>query len=155
MHEVYKKFTPLTVAIKGKISYRPEPLFALCCKHIYFFSVLKLGILTQGAYGIDSLLEPVSSDQSMNCSLSHFRVGFKSLEGRRLVLICRHFQEVTRQVSELIIYSSDSFKITGLFRNVFMNELLNLSLNLFVQKLNHTGMKYVATISESFNHSFS
>jgi len=31
--------------------------------------------------GIDSLLEPVSS-QTMNCSLSHFRVGFKRETGR-------------------------------------------------------------------------
>ncbi len=41
-----------------------------------FFSAVKLGILTWGVYGIDSLLQPASSGQSMNCCFSHFRVGF-------------------------------------------------------------------------------
>ncbi len=47
-----------------------------------FFSAVKLGILTWGVYGIDSLLEPASSGQSMNCSFSHFGVGFKRGSGR-------------------------------------------------------------------------
>ncbi len=47
-----------------------------------FFSAVKLGILTWGVYGIDSLLQPASSSQSMNCSFSHFRVGFKRESGR-------------------------------------------------------------------------
>ncbi len=37
-----------------------------------FFSAVKLGILTWGDYGIDSILLPASSGQSMNCSCSHF-----------------------------------------------------------------------------------
>jgi len=37
----------------------------------------------EGGYWIDSLLKPVSSGQSLNCSLSHFHVGFKR-EIRRL-----------------------------------------------------------------------
>lgn len=40
------------------------------------FSVVNLGILTWGSMGIDSLLESASSDQSMNCSLSHSCFGF-------------------------------------------------------------------------------
>ncbi len=47
-----------------------------------FFSAVKLGILTWGVYGIDSLLQPASSGQSMNCSFSHLRVGFTSESGR-------------------------------------------------------------------------
>jgi len=35
-----------------------------------------------GVYGIDSLLQPVSSGQSMNCSLSQFCVWFKRETGR-------------------------------------------------------------------------
>ncbi len=47
-----------------------------------FFSAVKLGILTWGVYGIDSLLQPASSGQSMNYNLSHFRVGFTRESGR-------------------------------------------------------------------------
>ncbi len=47
-----------------------------------FFSAVKLGILTWRVYGTDSLLEPASSGQSMNCSFSHFRVGFTRGSGR-------------------------------------------------------------------------
>ncbi len=47
-----------------------------------FFSAVKLGILTWGVYGTDSLLEPASSGQSMNCSFSHVRVGFTRESGR-------------------------------------------------------------------------
>ncbi len=47
-----------------------------------FFSAVKLGILTWEVYGTDILLEPASSGQSMNCSFSHFRVGFKRESGR-------------------------------------------------------------------------
>ncbi len=47
-----------------------------------FFSAVKLGILTWGVYVTDSLLEPASSGQSMNCSFSHFRIGFKRGSGR-------------------------------------------------------------------------
>ncbi len=39
-------------------------------------------ILTRGVYGTDSHLEPASSGQSMNCSFSHFRVGFTRESGR-------------------------------------------------------------------------
>jgi len=35
-----------------------------------------------GVYRIDSLLQPVSSGQSMNCSLSQFCVWFKRETGR-------------------------------------------------------------------------
>ncbi len=55
--------------------YRPKSLFVPGCKHV--FSALKLAILTWEVYGIDSLLEPASSCQSINCHFSHFRVGFK------------------------------------------------------------------------------
>ena len=47
-----------------------------------FFSAVKLVILTWGRYRFDSLLQPASSGQSMNCSLTHFRVGFKRETGR-------------------------------------------------------------------------
>ncbi len=49
-----------------------------------FFSAVKLGVLTWGGgvYGIDSLLEPASSGQLMNCSFSHVRVGFTRESGR-------------------------------------------------------------------------
>ncbi len=43
-----------------------------------FFSAVKLGRV----YGIDSLLQPASSGQLTNYSLSHFRVGFKRESGR-------------------------------------------------------------------------
>ncbi len=67
--------------MKGKISYIDQNLFfAPGCKHV--FSNVKLGILTWGVYGIDSLLQPASSGQSMNCSFSHFRVGFTRESGR-------------------------------------------------------------------------
>ncbi len=35
-----------------------------------------------GVYGSDSLLQPASSGQSMNCSFSHVRVGFTKESGR-------------------------------------------------------------------------
>ncbi len=67
--------------MNGKISYIDQNLFfAPGCKHV--FSNVKLGILTWGVYGIDSLLQPASSGQSMNCSFSHFRVGFTRESGR-------------------------------------------------------------------------
>ncbi len=47
-----------------------------------FFSAVNLGILAWGDYGNDSLLQPASSGQSMNCSFSHFRVGFTRESGR-------------------------------------------------------------------------
>ncbi len=43
---------------------------------MFFFSAVKLGMLTWGVYGIDSLLQPVSSGELTNYRLSHFRVGF-------------------------------------------------------------------------------
>jgi len=46
-----------------------------------FFSAVKLGILTCGVYGTDSRLQPASSGQSMNCSVSHFLIGFKRESG--------------------------------------------------------------------------
>ncbi len=66
----------LTVVMKGKISYTDQNIFFNQVVNM-FFSAVKLGILTWGVYGIDSLLRPASSGQSMNYSLSHFRVGFK------------------------------------------------------------------------------
>ncbi len=61
--------------MKGKISYIDQNHFLHQAVNI-FFSAVTLGILTLEVYGIDSLLEPASSGQSMNCSFSHFRVGF-------------------------------------------------------------------------------
>ncbi len=68
--------------MKGKISYIDQNNFLNQAVNI-FFSAVKLGILTWGVNGVDSLLQPASSGQSMNYSLSHFRVGFKR-ESRRL-----------------------------------------------------------------------
>ncbi len=76
-----KKITPLTVVMKGKVSYIDQNHFLYQAVNI-LFSTVKLGILTWGVYGIDSLLEPASSGQSMNCSFSHFRVGFARESGR-------------------------------------------------------------------------
>ncbi len=59
--------------MKGKVSYIDQHPFLYQAVNI-IFSTVKLGILTWGVYGIDSLLEPASSGQSMNCSFSHFRV---------------------------------------------------------------------------------
>ncbi len=78
---VLKKFTPLTVVTKGKISYIDQNNFLHQAVN-KFFSAVKLGILTWGVYGIDSLLQPASSGQFMNCSFSHFRVGFTRESGR-------------------------------------------------------------------------
>ncbi len=61
----YKKCTPLTVVMKGKISYIDQNHFLHQAVNM-FFSAVKLGILTWGVYGIDSLLLPASSSQSMN-----------------------------------------------------------------------------------------
>ncbi len=58
--------------MKGKISYIDQNNFLNQAVNM-FFSAVKLGILTWGVYGIDSLLQPASSGQ---LSLSHFRVGF-------------------------------------------------------------------------------
>jgi len=46
------------------------------------FSAVKLDILTWWRYRFDSLLQPASCSHSMNCSLIHFRVGFKRETGR-------------------------------------------------------------------------
>jgi len=43
-----------------------------------------------GVYGIDSLLQSVSSGQSMNCSLNYFSVGFKRETGRLQLDIYTH-----------------------------------------------------------------
>ncbi len=77
----YKKNHPLTVVTKGKISYIDQNNFLNQVVNM-FFSAVKLGILTWGVYGIDFLLQPASSGQSMNCSFNHFRVGFKRESGR-------------------------------------------------------------------------
>ncbi len=67
--------------MKGKISYIDQNHFLHQAVNM-FFSAVKLGILTWGVYGIDSLLQPASSGQSMNYSFNHFRVGFKRESGR-------------------------------------------------------------------------
>ncbi len=45
--------------MKGKISYIDQNLFLHQAVNM-FFSTVKLGILTWGVYGIDSLLQPAS-----------------------------------------------------------------------------------------------
>ncbi len=67
--------------MKGKISYIDQNIFLHQAVNV-FFSAVNLGILTWGVYGIDSLLQPASSGQSMNCSFSHFLVGFTRESGR-------------------------------------------------------------------------
>ncbi len=67
--------------MKGKISAIEQNHFLYQAVNI-LFSAVKLGILTWGVYGIDSLLEPASGGQSMNCSFSHFHVGFTRECGR-------------------------------------------------------------------------
>ncbi len=69
----YKKIHPLTVVMKGKISYIDQNHFLHQAVNIFF--CCKVGHFNIEVYGIDSLLEPASSGQSMNCSFSHFRVG--------------------------------------------------------------------------------
>ncbi len=60
--------------MKGKISYIDQNLFfEPGCKLV--FSAVKLGILTWGVYGIDAPLQPASSGQLMNYSLSQERAG--------------------------------------------------------------------------------
>lgn len=41
-----------------------------------FISAVKLGILTWGSLGIDSVWEPASSGRSVNCSFWHFHTCF-------------------------------------------------------------------------------
>ncbi len=53
--------------MKGKISYIDQNIFLHQAVN-RFFSAVKLGILTWGVYEIDSLLQPASSGQSINCS---------------------------------------------------------------------------------------
>ena len=67
--------------MKGKISFIDQNHFLNQAVNM-FFSAVKLGILTWGVYGTDSLLQPASSGQSMNCSFSHFLVGFTRESGR-------------------------------------------------------------------------
>jgi len=54
--------------MKGKICYKDKNQFWYLA--FFFFSALQLGVLTLGIYGIETLLEPVSSNQLMNCILS-------------------------------------------------------------------------------------
>ncbi len=64
----YKKVhPPHTVVMKGKINYIDQNIFLHRAVYI-FFSAVKLGILTQGVYGINSLLQSAAS--------GHFHVGF-------------------------------------------------------------------------------
>jgi len=78
----YKKIHLLTVVMKSKISYMDQnKFFEPGYKHD-FFSAVKLGILIWGVYGIDSLLQPASSSQLTNYSLSHFCVGLTRESGR-------------------------------------------------------------------------
>ncbi len=67
----YKIIHPLTVVMKGKISYIDQNRFLRQAVNM-FFSAVKWGILTWGVYGIDTPLQPASSSQLMNCSFSHF-----------------------------------------------------------------------------------
>jgi len=73
---IKKKIHPLTVVMKSKISYRDQNHFLYQDVNIFFFCC-KVGHFNMGVYGIDSLLQPVSSGQTMNCSLSHLCVAFK------------------------------------------------------------------------------
>ncbi len=77
---------PLTVVMKGKISDLDQNHFLYQTVNI-LSSAVKFGILTWGGgvYGNDSLLEPTSSDQSINYSFSHVRVGFTRDSGRLLL----------------------------------------------------------------------
>ncbi len=68
--------------MKGKISYIDQNNFLNQAVNMFFFSAVKLGILIWGVYGIDSLLQPASSGQLTNYSLSHFCVGFTRETGR-------------------------------------------------------------------------
>ncbi len=61
--------------MKGKMIYIDQNRFLHQAVNM-FFSAVKWGILTWGVYGIDTLLQPASSGQSMNCS---FRVNPISL----------------------------------------------------------------------------
>ncbi len=55
--------------MKGNISYIKQKRLHQAVNMFFF-------------YGIDSILLPASSGQSMNCSFSHFRVGFTRESGR-------------------------------------------------------------------------
>ncbi len=83
---IYRKYLHLYIYIHifyiiyKYIEYKDINLFVNICMHVSVF--IKLGILTWGVYGTDFLLEPASSGQSMNCSFSHFRVGFTRGSGR-------------------------------------------------------------------------
>ncbi len=60
--------------MEGKICYIDEKHFLYQAVNILFFCC-KVGYFNMGGgvYGTDSLLEPASSGQSMNCSFSHVR----------------------------------------------------------------------------------
>ncbi len=81
-----KNHPPPTVVMKGKMTDIDKNIVLNQAVNI-FFSAVKLGILTWEVYGTDSLLEPASSGQSMNCSFSHFCGGFMR-ESRKLLGIC-------------------------------------------------------------------
>ncbi len=67
--------------MKGKICYIDQNNFLHQAVNV-FFSAVKLGILTWGVYGIDSIMQSAFSGHSMNFSLSHFCVGFMRESGR-------------------------------------------------------------------------
>ncbi len=70
----YEKNDPLTVVMKSKLTIDQNHFLYQAVNMV--FPAVKLGILRWGGggvYGTDSLLEPVSNGQSMNCSLSHLR----------------------------------------------------------------------------------
>ncbi len=75
-----KTIHPLTVVIKGKISYIDQKHFLYQAVNL-FFSAVKLGILTWGVHGTLAFAA-ASSGQSTNCSFSHFCVGFTRESGR-------------------------------------------------------------------------
>ncbi len=118
-----KKIHPLAVFMKGKISYIDQNYFLYQAVYI-LFSTVKLGILTWRVYGTDSLLEPASSGQSMNCS-------FKKLKKQKVVIL-RYYKHS--------MYNQCLYQTTFCWHNADMHDSTDIHRN------NTVGMQYNTNI---------
>ena len=100
-----------TVVMKGKFSYRDQNSF--------LYQAVKLGILTWGSMGIESILEPAQSGHSMNCSFWHFSIGF-IFKHRRLLLSRKNWWNVNKYIYSSIVLKS-KFKVLVLYLSLFFS----------------------------------
>ncbi len=91
-------------------------------------------------YGIDSLLQPASSGQSMNYSLSHLSVGFTRESGRLPLGPTEHIQTSTSVAKSTCVCVPGAQKqsyVTGIFVAITNNTLYGSKLSFFFYAKNH------------------